>query len=140
MIRILVLVAVAVTVFAFVRTRRSGISGVEKAVAPIGSLEADRQTLRALRDAGADLTKPTTVNFYIYFAERGAAESASAQAGTATLKSKVQRAADDSAWLCLVTGSMVPSESAIRQESTRLQAVAAAHGGDYDGWEAAVTK
>jgi hypothetical protein len=35
--------------------------------AAIGSLEADRQTLRALKDAGADLAKPTHVLFYLYF-------------------------------------------------------------------------
>lgn len=98
MIRILILLAVAVTVFVFVRSRRSGrVPGVDKAVAPIGSLEADRQTLRALRDAGADLTKPTEVNFYLYFAERRDADSASAQAGTPTLSASVRRGSDDSA-------------------------------------------
>ena len=35
---------------------------------------------------------------------------------------------------------MAPSVGAIRAASTRLQALAASLGGDYDGWEAAVTR
>ncbi|HEX3159265.1 MAG TPA: ribonuclease E inhibitor RraB [Gemmatimonadaceae bacterium] len=45
-----------------------------------------------------------------------------------------------SGWLCLVSGAMVPTEEAIRAASTRLQAVAAALGSEYDGWEAAVER
>jgi regulator of RNase E activity RraB len=104
----------------------------------IGSAEADRQTLNALRDAGSDLTKPTDVNAYLYFEDREAAERAAADANTPEMTATVQRAADDSAWLCLVTGTMVPSETAIRALSIRLLAVASAHSGEYDGWEAAV--
>lgn len=141
MVRTLLVVAVLVAIILVVRTRRGNRpSTTTQATAAIGSLEADQQTLRALRDAGANLTKPTEVNFYLYFHERAGADSAAAQAGTQELTASVQRAADNSAWLCLVTGTIVPSETAIRQASTRLQAVAAAHGGEYDGWEAAVTK
>jgi hypothetical protein len=141
MIRTLLVVAVLVAIILVVRTRRGNEpSTTTQATAAIGSLEADQQTLRALRDAGANLTKPTEVNFYLYFHERAAADSAAAQAGTQELTASVQRAADNSAWLCLVTGTIVPSETAIRQASSRLQAVAATHGGEYDGWEAAVTK
>ena len=141
MIRILVLLAVIAVFLVLLQVRRGKqASSIEKAVAPIGSLEADQQTLRALRDAGADLTKPTHVNFYLYFSDRVKADSAAAEATTPELPASVKRAADDSSWLCLVSGRMVPTESSIRQVSTRLQAVAASHGGDYDGWEAAVTK
>ena len=45
-----------------------------------------------------------------------------------------------SGWLCLVSSTVVPTEEAIRAASTRLRAVAAAHGGEYDGWEAAVER
>lgn len=141
MIRILLLLAILSAFFAVLRFRRSRESSIlTRAVAPIGSLESDQQTLRALRDAGADLTKSTEVNFYLYFPDREKADSAAAQSTTRELTATVKRAADDSSsWLCLVSGRMVPSESAIRQASTRLQAVAESHGGDYDGWEAAVT-
>ena len=106
----------------------------------IGSLEADRQTLQALANAGANLTKETEVNAYIYFQDQGAADKAARQASTPEMPASVMRAADDSGWLCLVTGHMIPSENGIRALSVRLKAVADTLGGEYDGWEAAVTK
>jgi len=120
--------------------RRKHARKNEAPAAPIGSLEADRQTLGALRDAGADLTKPTEVNFYLYFPTQAAATRAASQAQTPELPARVMPAADGKAWLCFVSGTMVPSESAIRAASARLQAVANALGGDYDGWEAAVSQ
>lgn len=110
------------------------------AAAPVGSAEADAQTLLALRNAGADLTKPTEVRFYLYFRTREVAERAANSAQTPDLTANVDEGADRKSWLCLVSGRMVPSESAIRAASTRLQALAATLGGEYDGWEAAVTR
>ena len=107
--------------------------------APIGSPEADAQTLGALRDAGADLTRPTEVNYYLYFPTRAAAERAAASARTPEFTAEVSEGADGESWLCLATAQMVPSESAIRAATTRLKALAESLGGDYDGWEAAVT-
>jgi hypothetical protein len=51
----------------------------------------------------------------------------------------VPTAADGKAWLCFVSGTMVPTELAIRAARARLQAGATALGGEYDGWEAAVS-
>lgn len=39
---------------------------LEAGMGTIGSLEGDRQVLVQLRRAGADLTKFTEVNFYLY--------------------------------------------------------------------------
>jgi hypothetical protein len=138
----LLLVAISVLVFLGVlRTlQRKYVRPTAVLRAPIGSLEADRQTLTALREAGADLTKLTEVNFYLYFPTQAAAADAAAQAQTPELPARVVRAADGKAWLCFVSGTMVPTESAIHAASARLQAVATALGGDYDGWEAAVSK
>lgn len=113
---------------------------IEAGKGEIGSIEADRQVLAQLRKAGADLSKPTEVLYYLYFKERPAADSAAAQVGPGPLSARVQRAADDSAWLCLVSGEMVPSEQAIREYTTRLVALARMYHGEYDGWEAAVQK
>lgn len=106
----------------------------------IGSLEGDRQVLAQMRKAGADLSKPTEVLYYLYFQDRVSADSAAARVGAGPLLASVRRAADDTAWLCLVTGTMVPSEEAIRSYTTRLVALAKTYHGEYDGWEAAVTK
>jgi hypothetical protein len=136
---------IAITVLAFLGVmralRRKQARPTAALHAPIGSLEADRQTLRALRDAGADLTKPTEVHFYLYFPTQTAAADAAAQARTPELQqARVEPAAHGNGWLCFVSGTMVPSESAIRAASQRLQAVAKSFAGEYDGWEAAVTK
>ena len=106
----------------------------------IGSLEGDRQVLAQLHKAGADLSKPTEVLYYLYFQDRHAADSAATHVGPGPLSATVQRAGDNSAWLCLVRGQMVPSEQAIRQYTTRLVSLAKTYHGEYDGWEAAVQK
>ena len=104
----------------------------------LGSLEADQRVLAALHDAGADLTKVTEVNFYLYFHDRAAADAAALDASTPPLTATVREGADSASWLCYVTGQMVPSEDAIHAASERLADVARRHGGEYDGWEAAV--
>jgi regulator of RNase E activity RraB len=106
----------------------------------IGSLEGDRQVLAQLRKAGADLTKTTEVNFYLYFQDRAAAESAAVHAGEGPLVATVRQAADDSTWLCFVSGQMVPAEALIHAHAARLLSLATAHGGEYDGWEAAIVE
>jgi len=108
--------------------------------AGIGSLEGDRQVLEHLRKAGADLSKATEVNFYLYFKDRQAADSAAAHAGAGPLVAIVRRGADDSSWLCFVSGRMVPNEGAIHSHAVRLLELARVHGGEYDGWEAAIAK
>ena len=134
------IIAGAVIIVAFVRgTRAGGMYRVDACKGDIGGPEADRQVLAAFRDAGGDVDKPTEVNFYLYFPTRDAAERAAASAGTPQMPAYVDRGADGKSWLCFVSGQMVPSEAAIRAASVRLQAIAAAHGGEYDGWEAAVT-
>ena len=113
---------------------------IEAGKGDIGSLEGDQQVLTQLREAGADLSKATEVNYYLYFRDRQAADSAAAHVGAGPLAASVRRAADDSAWLCLVTGQMVPSQEAIRTYTKRLFELAKTYRGEYDGWEAAVTK
>ena len=140
MLRVLLAILALIAIVLFVRASRRNSRPDPVAPSPaIGSLEADRETLRALRESGADLTRATEVRYYLYFPTEEAARAAAARASTPELRATVRRAADDSAWLCLVEGEMVPTEGAIHAASARLQAVAATHGGEYDGWEAAVT-
>ena len=113
---------------------------IAEAKGSIGSLEGDQQVLAELRKAGGDLSKATEVNYYLYFHDRNAADSAAAHAGAGPLVATVRRAGDDSAWLCFVSGTMVPSEAAIRAHTVRLVEIARKYGGEYDGWEAALRK
>ena len=43
-------------------------------------------------------------------------------------------------WLCFAQKFMVPEEQAIFATSERYEQIARQFGGDYDGWEAAITK
>jgi hypothetical protein len=130
--------AVALAFFLRARSTR-GTYRVADARSAMGSLEADRKVLAALRDAGADLTKVTEVNFYLYFSSRAAAAAAALDASTPPLTATVREGADDVTWLCYVTGQMIPNEDEIHAASERLADLARRHGGEYDGWEAAVT-
>ncbi|HEY4216849.1 MAG TPA: ribonuclease E inhibitor RraB [Gemmatimonadaceae bacterium] len=139
--RVAILLALIVAIAFIARTRRSPNANIIAAVkGGIGSLEGDRQVLAQMRKAGADLSKATEVNFYLYFKARPAADSAAAHAGAGPLVATVERGVDATSWLCLVSGSMVPDEAAIHSNVVRLLALAKQYGGDYDGWEAAITK
>jgi len=128
----------AVLVWQF-RSRREGVTP-GKELAPIGSLAADSATLDALRKAGADLTKPTHVLFYLYLPTETAANQAAEMARSTVLTSTVRKAATGSQWLCLLEGTMIPSLPDIHAQSQRLAAIVAGLAGEYDGWEAAVEK
>jgi hypothetical protein len=136
---ILLAVIVVVAVIAYLRPRATGIKLAEVS-GGIGSLEGDRQVLAQMRQAGADLSKPTEVNFYLYFKDRAAAERALPEAGDGTLTASVRPGTNSDAWLCLVSGTMVPDEAAIHATVVRLLGLAQRYGGDYDGWEAAITQ
>jgi hypothetical protein len=132
---LLAIAAVGIVGFAWWRSRAAPTASPS-----IGSADADAQTLRALRNAGADLTKATEVNYYLYFPTREAADRAAEASRSSVFASEVRRGGDGTNWLCLATANMVPSDSAIRAASERFQGVAASLGGEYDGWEAALTK
>jgi len=141
MLRIIaVLLVVAVILIALKSRRGAEMKHIADGKGLIGSLEGDQKVLAELRKAGGDLAKPTEVNYYLYFHDRTAADSAAAHAGAGPLVATVRRAGDDSAWLCFVSGTMVPSEAAIHAHTVRLVEIAQRYGGEYDGWEAALAR
>jgi Regulator of ribonuclease activity B len=101
---------------------------------------ADAETLHELRKAGTDLNKPTDVEFYLYFRTREAAERAQHSVQLPGFSAVVKPAEAGKNWLCLLNGRLVPSEDEISSVSKRLQTLADSLDGDYDGWEAKVTR
>ena len=139
--RVVLLLVLAAAVALIARTRRTpSANKIAEVKGGIGSLDGDRQVLAQMRKAGANLSKATEVNFYLYFKERRAADSAAAHADVDPLVATVRPGANASSWLCLVSGQMVPDEAAIHTTAIRLLDLAKRFGGEYDGWEAAVTK
>jgi hypothetical protein len=103
--------------------------------------DPDLAILNQLSAAGADLSKPTHTLFYIYAPTEEAARRIAAAGADANLKADVRPSASgDGNWLCLLEGQLVPSEQAIQNYRSRFEALAVAEGGEYDGWEAAVTQ
>jgi hypothetical protein len=135
-----VLTAALVAVFVVWRRKTDTFKVLAPLKSPIGSEAADRATLDQLKKAGADLSKPTEVLFYLYLPDQALAMKAAERATTTNLSASVDRAAKGSSWLCLVKGEMVPALAAIHAETRRLEDIATSLGGEYDGWEAAVTR
>jgi len=53
---------------------------------------------------------------------------------------KVQRAANDSAWLCFATKRMVPDHEELVRLRKRFNSIASESQGEYDGWGTEVVK
>lgn len=106
-----------------------------------GSGDPDEAVLIELRANGADLTKPTHVLFYVYAPTESGAKRIADRGSDTILSAEVQPSASgDGTWLCLLQGHFVPTVTVLRQYRHRFESLAAAEGGEYDGWEAAVTK
>jgi rhodanese-related sulfurtransferase len=103
-----------------------------------GSL--DQLTLQQLAKAGANLNKPTDVVNYLYVPTEQLAQAAAAKLREAGYSVEVRPAATGSNWLALARIDLVPSPENIQLLRDRFEALAAKSGGEYDGWEAAVTK
>jgi hypothetical protein len=112
---------------------------------PIASIadgdDPDVAVLKQLRRHGSDLNKPTHVRFYLYVPTKsGASRIAERWVDGALVAEVCASASGDGSWLCLFQGNLVPTESALRHYRAVFEALAAGEGGEYDGWEAAITK
>jgi hypothetical protein len=107
----------------------------------LGLRYKDLAVLGALRDAGADLTQPRHVVFYLYFADPAdaerAGEAARGQGYTPDVRTPLPEYPGQWALVC-DRHDTVTSPDFIRGADDFFQALADTHGGDYDGWEASV--
>ncbi len=99
----------------------------------------DELTLKALRDQGADLSQPRRVMHHLRFPSREAAlavaESMRADGYTVAL----DRSAIGETWLARAETTAVVSAESCARDRARFVILAAASGGEYDGWEASAT-
>lgn len=135
MLKLLIAMAVLLVVGVFAARRARAQRGTA------ASADADRQVLEALRSNGADLRKPTEMLFYLYLPDKAEAEIVADTLREEGFGTEVAPPAQGyTMWLCRATTGMVPELGRIRELRRRFTALATAHGGEYDGWEAAVTK
>jgi Regulator of ribonuclease activity B len=98
-----------------------------------------QEVLDQLRESGSDIAKPHKFEFYLYVLTKVDADIAAAKMlQSGFLSAKVSKASSDNSWLCLVGKTLVPIESDLNDHARFFREVAAALGGEFDGWEAEI--
>ncbi len=100
--------------------------------------EADALALRQLAGRGADLAQPRHVIHFLYFEDESAAQTTAALARDAGWTAHVEPPGENvAAWTVRADGTRVVSAVTVESFRSWFERVAAEHGGEYDGWEAA---
>jgi len=95
--------------------------------------ELDLLLVRRLRSVGADLTRPRPIVHFLAFPSEADARAAAAEiegggyVGTG--------AAENGTWSVRAEGTRVVDESTVTVYRPWFERIAAAHAGEYDGWE-----
>jgi hypothetical protein len=100
--------------------------------------EGDRLILDRLRELGADLSRPRHALQFLYFPDeagaRGAAETLAASGYEVDVRPPGEGIEQ---WSAVAETQTVVDERWTDEMRPRMEAIAHANGGDYDGWEAA---
>ncbi|MBP8227623.1 MAG: ribonuclease E inhibitor RraB [Pararheinheimera sp.] len=91
--------------------------------------------LRALMDAGIDLSQPLAIDFYLVFKNKEQAEKAMAALVASELQGEVELHFNDlEQWELIVSQTMVPEHAAVTAREAELDKFAKKFGGHNDGW------
>jgi hypothetical protein len=107
---------------------------VEQMELVLDPANADSRVLEHLRDLGCDPRQPRGIRHFIYLPSSAAAAAVAQVLEREGWDTAVQEA--EGTWLVAARCLRVLSEPLVRQIRARLAALAAAHEGSYDGWEA----
>ena len=109
--------------------------------AQTASESADARVIDNLRQAGANLSKPHTLEFFFYFqTEQDAQAAAKELDGLRYVVNEVRMDPDSESWTVLATKEIVPSLAEVTASTRELERLANEHHGQYDGWGTAVVK
>jgi hypothetical protein len=97
----------------------------------------DGAVLEQLRDAGADLSKPRDVRYYLYVTTQDAATQVANQVAAEGRTVEVSPSATGSDWLILVNEQAVVDAETLAARRSEFEAALDPVDGVYDGWEAA---
>ena len=103
--------------------------------------QQDARVIENLVAAGSDISKLHNIDFFMLLPSKAKAKAAATdieQLGY-TIAS-VDRPAGQSQWQVHATRVMAPQLEAMTATTRTLEAVAAKHGGDYDGWGTGVVE
>lgn len=91
--------------------------------------------LRALMDAGINLSQPLAIDFYLVFKNKEQAEKAMAALVASELQGEVELHFNDlEQWELIVSQTMVPEHAAVTAREAELDKFAKKFGGHNDGW------
>jgi len=91
--------------------------------------------LKAMADAGMDLTKPLALDFYLVFPDKAKAEQALVAMADSPLDGEVELNLNDlDQWELIVCLTMLPEHAAITAREVELDKFAKKFGGHNDGW------
>jgi Regulator of ribonuclease activity B len=97
--------------------------------------EADERVLEHLAELGCDLAAPVDVAHYLYLPQRACADAVTRALERRGWETAAGRC-DDASYLVVATRRAVLSSPGVGETRRELEALAAAHEGVYDGWEA----
>ncbi len=108
----------------------------------MGARDKDLAVLHRLKELGSDLSKPHTVDFFLYFPSEEQAKSALSEIEREGYTVRIdcvpppwwRRLFSKPVWSCRATKSMVPEEEAILETSAWFDGVAKHFCGEYNGW------
>ena len=96
----------------------------------------EKEVLQQLRANGSDLTKPHGFEFYLYVPTKLYADKAAEKLRASGFSgAELTPAASGSGWLCLARKTIIPEKADLADHARFLEQVAAALGGEFDGWE-----
>ena len=105
--------------------------------APKTPQEADSLALRQLAGRGADLSKPRHVIHFVYFSDEASARAAADAIEEGSWRATVEPPGETIAeWSVKADGQRTVGPDTVAAFRSWFEAVASAHGGEYDGWEA----
>ena len=102
--------------------------------------DGDALILAQLRSAGADLTQPRHVVHYSYVPDERTAKAAASTIAEAGFETRVGEPLPGyDTWSVIAEATTIVDETTVGPNRAWFQRIAAEHGGEYDGWEAAAT-
>jgi hypothetical protein len=105
----------------------------------MASANEDREVIRALVQAGADLSQPRDVRHYLYVPNEKIATFLGPRIEQIGFTVETSPEAEGSRWLILISGIAMVTEEEIALSRRTFEGLAQKAGGEYDGWEAAAT-
>ena len=100
----------------------------------------DRMRIDKLVKAGSDVSKSHHIDFYLRFPTQQAAEKAETKLISLAFATSVERTKAGSEWLVVASKVMLPVEPDLSGLRDKLNYIAAADHGVYEGWETKVVK